>query len=379
MTKPNQIGSIFRPVTKIHRHIQNRVCSERKNAGLSFEIVRSSQRPLLSGDTCKRLGLMHFTIPKELLMVGHSSSEFLTRQHLIKTYDDVFNAPVESLPGEVHFELDKDVASVQSSPRYVPVALRDAVKAQLDKHETDGHLASVSEPTEWISNMVIVRQPEKLRICIDPKSLNLAMKRSHYIMPTLEDVLYKLPKARVFTLVDARNAFLQCKLDEESSYTTTFWTSWGRKRWLKLPFGVSVAPEIYQRKQHELLAGLKGVEPIADDILVVGCGDTDEEAMKDHDRKLLEFMDRCREVKLRLSLKKLQFRVREVKFHGHILSAEELRVDTEKVRAVQDMPLPTDAKAVQRLIGFMAYLAKFTPHLSEVCEPLRRLLDRDVP
>lgn len=112
---------------------------------------------------------------------------------------------------------------------------------------------------------------------------------------------------------------------------------------------------------------------------MVGCGDTDEEAMKDHDRKLLEFMDRCREVKLRHSLKKLQFRVREVKFHGHILSAEELRVDTEKVRAVQDMPLPTDAKAVQRLIGFMAYLAKFTPHLSEVCEPLRRLLDRDVP
>lgn len=259
------------------------------------------------------------------------------------------------------------------------MALRDAVKAQLDKHETDGHLASVSEPTEWISNMVIVRQPEKLRICIDPKSLNLALKRSHYIMPTLEDVLYKLPKARVFTLVDTRDAFLQCKLDEESSYTTTFWTSWGRKRWLKLPFGVSVAPEIYQRKQHELLAGLKGVEPIADDILVVGCGDTDEEAMKDHDRKLLEFMDRCREVKLRHSLKKLQFRVREVKFHGHILSAEGLRVDPEKVRAVQDMPLPTDAKAVQRLIGFMAYLAKFTPHLSEVCEPLRRLLDRDVP
>ena len=345
---------------------------------LSFEIVRSSQRPLLSGDTCERLCLMHFIIPKELLMVGHSGSECLTRQHLIKTYDDVFNAPVESLPGEVHFELDKDVAPVQASPRNVPVALRDAVKAQLDKHERDGHLASVSEPTEWISNMVIVRQPEKLRICIDPKSLNLALKRSHYIMPTLEDVFYKLPKARVFTL-HARDAFLQCKLDEESSYTTTFWKPWGRKRWLKLPFGVPVAPEIYQRKQHELLARLKGVEPIADDILVVGCGDTDEEATKDHDRKLLELMDRCREVKLRLSLKKLQFRVREVKIHGHILSAEGLRVDPEKVRAVQDMPLPTDAKAVQRLIGFVTYLAKFTPHLSEVCEPLRRLLDRDDP
>lgn len=350
-----------------------------KTHKLQFEIVRGGQRPLLSGETSERLGLMHFTIPEELMMLGHDSSGTLTRQHLVQTYHDVFNDPVESLPGDVHFELNTDVAPVQASPRNVPVALRDAIKSQIDKYEKDGHLISVSEPTEWISNMVIVRQPNKLRICIDPKSLNKALRRSHYIMPTLEDVLYKLPRARIFTLVDARDAFLQCRLDEESSFTTTFWTPWGRKRWLKLPFGVSVAPEIYQRKQHELLVGLSGIEPIADDILIVGCGETDELAIQDHDKNLLALMQRCREVKLRLSLNKLQFRVREVKFHGHILSAEGLRADPEKVRAVQDMPRPEDAKAVQRFIGFVTYLARFMPHLSEVCEPLRRLLDKDVP
>lgn len=89
------------------------------------------------------------------------------------------------------------------------------------------------------------------------------------------------------------------------------------------------------------------MEPIADDILIVGCGETDEAAIQDHDTKLLALMQRCREVKLRLSLKKLQFKVREVKFHGHILSAEGLRADPEKIRAVQDMPHPEDAKAVQ--------------------------------
>ena len=82
----------------------------------------------------------------------------------------------------------------------------------------------------------------------------------------------------------------------------------GRKRWFKLPFGVSVAPEVYQRKQHELLAGLKGIEPIADDVLIVGCGDTDEEAEHDHNVKLLALMERCRSVKLHLGLKKLQSR-----------------------------------------------------------------------
>ena len=122
--------------------------------------------------------------------------------------------------------------------------------------------------------------------------------------------------------MDARDAFLQCKLDDESSRLTTFWMPWDRMRWLKLPFGVSVAPEIYQRKQHELLAGLAGIEPIADDILVVGCGNTEVDAERDHDNNLQALMERCRAVKLRLSKRKLQFKLQAVHFHGHILSLE---------------------------------------------------------
>lgn len=112
-----------------------------------------------------------------------------------------------------------------------------------------------------------------------------------------------------------------CKLDTESSLMTTFWTAWGRKRWLKLLFGVLMAPEVYERKQHELLASLKGIEPIADDILVVGCGDTDEEAKSNHDSKLLA---------LRLGVKKLQFKMAVVRFDGHILSAAGLKPNLKK-------------------------------------------------
>lgn len=101
-------------------------------------------------------------IPKELLMVGHSSSERLNRQHLINTVfnADVFSAPVESLPGEVHFELDKDGAPVQASPHNVPVSLRDAIKAQSDKHDRDGYPASVSEPDQQHGDSQAVRETE---------------------------------------------------------------------------------------------------------------------------------------------------------------------------------------------------------------------------
>ena len=79
-----------------------------------------------------------------------------------------------------------------------------------------------TEPTEWISSMVVVAKPGKIRICLDPKDLNKAVKRPKYQMPTLEEVLAKLNKAKVFTTLDAKYGFYQISLDEKSSKLTTF-------------------------------------------------------------------------------------------------------------------------------------------------------------
>ena len=103
------------------------------------------------------------------MKVEHASPRPLTKEKIVSDYNDVFTAPVESVPGEVHFDLDPDIPTVQCAPRNVPIAMKAAVKAQLDKYEAEGHITSVTEPTEWISNMVIVSKPEKLRICIDPR------------------------------------------------------------------------------------------------------------------------------------------------------------------------------------------------------------------
>ncbi|XP_061765807.1 uncharacterized protein LOC133558441 [Nerophis ophidion] len=167
---------------------------------LDFKVMHTGQRPLLSGETCEILGLIRFTIPVELNKVEHCRRGDLTKERLINTYHDVFTSPVESLPGDVHFELDSSVAPVQCVPRNVPVALKAAVKAQLDQYEKDGHLTTVTQPTDWISNLVIVKKTEKLRLCIDPKPLNRALKRSHYLMPTLDDVLYKLQEVSYMSL-----------------------------------------------------------------------------------------------------------------------------------------------------------------------------------
>ena len=114
-------------------------------------------------------------------------------------------------------------------------------------------------------------------------------------MPTLEEILPTLSKAKIFTVLDAKEGFYQVKLDDNSSHLTTFCTPFGRYRYLRMPFGISSAPEEFQRRMHTTLQGLSGVEVIADDILVYGCGDTEEEYQRDHDENLLHLLQRARE------------------------------------------------------------------------------------
>ena len=143
--------------------------------------------------------------------------------------------------------------------------------------------------------------------------MNKALLRSHYQMPTIEEILPELAKAKIFSVLDAKDGYWQVRLDQASSYLTTFWTPEGRYRWLRMPFGIKPAAEEYQRRKHEALRGLKGVSVIADDILVYGCGDTDEDAMADHDKNVEALLQRAREVNLKLNKKEPKLKLPTVR------------------------------------------------------------------
>ena len=160
-----------------------------------------------------------------------------------------------------------------------------------------------------MSSLVVTEKPNgKLRVCIDPQHLNKALKRSHYPLPVIEDILPELTNVKVFSKADLKDGFLQIQLDEESSKLTTFQTPWGRYRYLRMPFGISPAPEYFQRKLDQNLEGLNGIYKIADDILITGRGASIDEAVEDHDPNLLKLSDRCRERNLKLNREKLQLK-----------------------------------------------------------------------
>ena len=130
---------------------------------------------------------------------------------------------------------------VQNPPRTIPHKIRDEVKQELDRMERIGVHCKVKEPTAWVNSMHIVYKPGKTRVCLDSRHLNQHIMREHYPMPTVEEVAARMPRATVFSCIDASSGYWQIPLDEESSYLTTYNTPFGRYRYLRMPFGISSA------------------------------------------------------------------------------------------------------------------------------------------
>ena len=248
--------------------------------------------------------------------------------------------------------------------------MKDKLHDKIRELEKRGIIAKVSKPTAWISSLVVVEKPGKMRVCLDPRELNKAIKRPKYPMPTLDEILPSLANAKVFTVLDAKEGFHQVKLDEESSFLTTFWTPFGIYRYLRMPFGIASAPEEYQRRQIEILQGLPGTAVIADDILVYGCD------VAEHDRNLRTLLHRARQANLKLNRKKIRLRLDEVTYMGQVLTSKGVRPDPRKVEAIKNLQRPDSKKAVQRLLGCVNYLLRYLPRLADVSEPLRKLTEQ---
>ena len=139
---------------------------------------------------------------------------------------------------------------------------------------------------------------------------------------------------------------------------TTFATPRGRFRWLGLPFGLSVSSEIFQKHLHQELQGLPGVNGIVNDMLI--CGKDEAE----HDCNLENFIKKCQEKGIKLNRKKLEYKCKEVSFHGYLLTAKGLKPDLQKVRAIVKMPHPEKPEDVSCLNGMVSYLSHFLPNLT---------------
>ena len=359
-------GQKIKPIGKMNLDINT---ESKMMKTVTFQVIKDAPCNLLSGPTAEQLGFISFNLRTQVNVV--SSATELTQEKMLEEFKDVFTGLGDI--GEYNIQLKKDASPKQDAPRTVPASFIDELKEKLKQMEKEGILEKVNEPTEWVSSAVYVKKPGKLRVCLDPQELNKYINIPKYRLPTMEDITSDMKKVKIFSVMDAKDGFLQVRLTPESAKLTTFHTPFGRYKWKRMPFGISSAPEEFQRQLQDIIEGLEGIKIIADDILIIGQGDTEEDAIQDHDRNLIKLLIRCRERNLKLNKSKIRFKHKSVKFNGHILTPEGLKPDPEKINAIKEMPAPKDRSEVKRFLGMVTYLSKFLPKLSDVSKPLREL------
>ena len=228
---------------------------------------------------------------------------------ILTNYPDVFDDSVGKLEGELHLYTKQDVTPSKAAPRETPLSVKNKFIAEVKDLQEQGTIEKVTEPTDWVSTPTIVNKPSaKNGICIDSRPLSTALKRSEYPIPTVDHLLTEINNAKVFTLVDIKSSFWHVPLDEPSSLLTTFNTPVGRMKWNRMPFGISVASEEFQRRIDENLEGLEGTKAIADDILIRGDGNTIEEATSNHDARLSALLERCQQKHIKRNVHKFQLK-----------------------------------------------------------------------
>ena len=155
----------------------------------------------------------------------------------------------------------------------------------------------VQEATPWINSFVLIEGTDKqgkpkLRICLDPTNLNKAIIRELYLFKTTDDISHLIADSTVMTVLNCKKGYWHQELDEASSYLTTFNTEFGRYRYTVMPFGTTIAGDVFHRKLEQCFGHLQNVIVIADNIMVVG----KQPNHKDHDLALTMLLNTARKM-----------------------------------------------------------------------------------
>ena len=329
---------------------------------VKFYVVETKEDAILGLHACENLKLI------KILQIKEDKCD---NSALMKEYRDVFTG-LGKLEGQYHIEVDKTVKPVIHAPRKVPFSLHDKVKEELDRMEDMGVIKKQEKPTDWVNSMVVVEKKNgSLRICMDPKDLNSAIKREHYVMSSLEDIMSRINGAKYFAKFDAAHGFWQIELDEDSAKLCTMNTPFGRYSFLRCPFGITSAPEIFNRRIKNLFMGEEGIESFFDDVLV--WGKTENELIE----RCTRCLDIARKANLKFRKEKTILNQPEVKYLGHIINEKGMRADPDKTEAINSMKV-TDVKTLQRYLGMVTYVGKYIPNLADLTAPLRELLHKDI-
>ena len=332
-----------------------------------FYVENSNRQSILGFSDCLELNIVKINEEEGLKNINNINLEY---DMLLSKYKAIFSG-IGRLGEPYHIEIDESIQPVVKPIRKVPFALQGQFRNYLKELEQLKIITKIDYHTEWCNSFVLVRKADNsIRICLDPRDLNNAIKTKAHKMLTFDEIAAKLNGARYFSTLDARSGFWSIPLDSESSDLCTFGTPYGIYKFLRLPFGIKTASEIFEERFKSIF-NIPGVEIYVDDILIFGS--TKEE----HDNRLEQVFNIALKENIKFNLNKCHFGMNEIKYLGHKISDKGISLDDEKIKAILDMSEPKNNKEVQRFLGLITYVGRFIKNLSERTQPLRDIIKKD--
>ncbi|KAL1236269.1 Uncharacterized protein TPS_07687 [Trichinella pseudospiralis] len=292
---------------------------------------------------------------------------------VLRKYRSVFTDELGMYVGKpVSLDLDPNVTSICMKARKVPFALREKIDAELDKLVEQGVLEAVDHPV-WSTPIVTPVKPDgTVRIFGDYKcTINKALRKHAYLIPAVNQLLASLSGGKVFAKLDLAQAYQQLTVDDATADAQTIISHRGAFRVKRLQFGISAAPGIFQNVIDKTVAGIQGVLPYFDDILIAA---SDEKELANC---LETVLHRFAKAGLRLKSDKCKFCLPRVEFLGFEVDATGIHPAKAKVQAIHDALTPKNKQQLQAFLGFLNFYHSLLKNKATVAEPLHRLLDKN--
>ena len=333
-----------------------KVSTDLRHANAVFIVVKGKAECILGFPTANQLNLISLNLGPNTVNTISLEERELSPEQLKSNFPNLFSGKLGRLKNtRVRFNVNPEIVPVRQAQRPIAFHLRDPTIRELEKQVDMGILEKVTPdmgPTPWVSNLVVVpknksspNEQTEIRLTADSRQMNQAIKRTRFPTKTLEDIVYLVNGATMFSKIDLMKAFHQLEIDDEFRHLTTITTPLGLLRYKRLHMGISCASELFSEHIRVLLQGLEGQLNMTDDILVFG------RSTHEHNRNLHRVLRRLEESGLTANIGKCQLYKQKLTFFGLSISDKGIAPTEDRCRALKEASPPGNAK---ELLSFYA-------------------------
>ncbi|KAL7633690.1 UNVERIFIED_CONTAM: hypothetical protein RMT77_015644 [Armadillidium vulgare] len=241
------------------------------------------------------------------------------------------------------------------------------IKAEIERLLQEGIIEPSFSP--WRAQVVVVNNnnSNKKRLVIDySQTINRYTQLDAYPLPRIDDLVNTIAHHKYFSVIDLKSAYHQVPIQENDKPYTAFEACGKLYQFCRIPFGVTNGVACFQRIIHDFIESNKllGVYSYLDDLVI--CGKTEEE----HNLNLNGFLEAAKRNNLTINYEKSKFYLTDINWLGYSISHNEIKPDPERLRPLLELPLPSDAKTLKRVVGLFSYYSNWIPKFSEKIQSL---------